>query len=172
MGEPNGGGPEFDERVKDVSNSPAMEMLDDLLKSGKITKAQYEIYKNIYASIHEVVIVTYSNEKALLEKAKELKAVLEGERTKLEQKLVQSQETQSEIEKLQKDEKEVGNEVQAKLHEKNIIMYELEELKSTKKDREKDLDDKYSATLAAMEPVVEKLTSKPLSVLVSVPAFP
>ena len=100
-----------DDRVRDISNSPAYIALDDLLKQGKLTPGQVELFKNQYQKLHEVVIATYSSEKTLLDKAKELKNLLEVERIKLEQKIVVSHNTQADIEVLHKEEKETSQEL-------------------------------------------------------------
>lgn len=77
----------LDNRVKDISNSPAFTFLDGLLRAGKLSAAQVEHYKVKYSKLHEVLISTYQNEKLLLDKAKELKAALENEKHKLEQRV-------------------------------------------------------------------------------------
>lgn len=149
-----------DERVRDISNSPAFTALDELLKQGLLTRAQVELFKNQYQKLHEVVIATYSNEKLLLDKAKELKALLESERVKLEQKIVISHNTQADIETLHKEEKETALELQAVMDEKQMVSYELEELQKTRKEHTQLLEEKYQKSLASMEPVVQKLTAK------------
>ena len=56
--------------VRDISNSPAYQSLDELVASGKLTQPQAQLYRSKYAKLHEVVLKTYENEKNLLKKAK------------------------------------------------------------------------------------------------------
>lgn len=149
-----------DDRVRDISNSPAYTHLDDLLKQGKLTRARVELFKTQYQKLHEVVIATYSNEKLLLDKAKELKALLDSEQTKLKGKIVTSHETQAEIELLEKEEKETSVEL-AQLHdEMQQVGHMLAELKQQEIDTKTDLEKKFESSLAAMEPEKKSLQGK------------
>jgi len=152
--------PAHDERVRDISNSPAYTHLDELLKQGKLTRARVELFKSQYQKLHEVVIATYSNEKLLLDKAKELKQLLEGERNKLERKIVTSHDTQADIELLQKEEKETSIELSKLRDERDMVDAELAELELNKKERALALEEKYRSSLAALKPEIERLGSK------------
>lgn len=147
----------LDDRVRDISNSPAYTHLDELLKQGKLTRARVELFKSQYQKLHEVVITTYSNEKQLLDKARDLKALLDSERTKLERKIVVSHDTQADIEILQKEEKETSIELSNLKEERDIVDAELAELELTKKERAAALEEKFKASLAAMKPEIERL---------------
>lgn len=149
-----------DDRVRDISNSPAYTHLDELLKQGKLTRARVELFKSQYQKLHEVVIATYSNEKLLLDKAKELKQLLEGERDKLERKIVVSHDTQADIELLQKEEKETSIELSTLREERDMVDAELAELELNKKERASALEEKYRSSLAALKPEIEKLEAK------------
>jgi hypothetical protein len=59
----------------------------------------------LLSTLLQVVIGTYQNEKLLLDKAKELKAALETEKHKLEQRTILSHDAQADIDQLSKDAK-------------------------------------------------------------------
>jgi chromosome segregation ATPase len=149
-----------DERVRDISNSPAYIALDDFAKQGKMTPAQVELFKNQYQKLHEVVIATYSSEKTLLDKAKELKNLLEVERIKLEKKIVVSHNTQADIEVLHKEEKETGAELAEVKEERAAVDFELDELQKTLKEQQQLLEEKYAKSLADMEPIKKNLKTQ------------
>jgi SMC interacting uncharacterized protein involved in chromosome segregation len=62
--------------IRDVENSPAHLILEDLFSKGKLTQAQAMLFKQKYQKIHEHVTHSLSDESLLLEKAKELKTIV------------------------------------------------------------------------------------------------
>jgi len=154
------GGVVLDSRVKDISNSPAFTFLDGLLRAGKLSASQVEFYKQKYGKLHEVLIATYQNEKLLLDRAKELKAALENEKHKLEQRTIMSHDAQADIEQLQKEEKELLARVSAATDERNGVGFELDELLATRKEQREALEEKYHKSLQALDPLVASLHAK------------
>ena len=150
----------LDSRVKDISNSPAYTFLDGLYRSGKLSLAQVEFYKVKYAKLHEVLISTYQNEKTLLDKAKELKSILETEKHKLEQRTIMGHDAQADIDQLTKDEKEYLARVNIATADRDAIAIELDDLIATKKKQKEALEDKYKKSLQALDPLVTTLTNK------------
>lgn len=75
---------ELSDDVKDIGNSLAYNVLENLCKDGVISKAQVDLYKTKYAKLHEFVLQTYENEKSFLKRAKDLTQQLMSEKIKLE----------------------------------------------------------------------------------------
>jgi hypothetical protein len=89
--------------MKEIRNSPAFAFLSEMQKQGKLSQAQVDMYKNKFAKLHEMVLATYENEKALLIKAKELHASLTTERAKMEERSNQSTSNNNLIQQLRAD---------------------------------------------------------------------
>jgi len=157
---PPGTAASLDGRVSDISNSAAFTFLDSLLKAGKLSQAQVDFYKKKYARLHDVLIATYQNEKALLDKAKELKGGLESEKQRLEQKTLESHGMQQEIEQLQRESKEYVGRISLATDERNGVAFEYDELVATKREQREALQEKYNKSLTALDPLVASLHAK------------
>ena len=71
-----------------------------------------------------------------------------------------SHDAQSDIEQLQKDEKEYLSRVSHATDERNGIGFELDELLATRKDQKDALEEKYRKSLSALDPLVSTLHAK------------
>lgn len=71
-----------------------------------------------------------------------------------------SHDAQSDIEQLQKDEKDFLAKVSALTDDRNGIGFELDELVATRKEQKEALEEKYKKSLSALDPLVATLHSK------------
>lgn len=130
------------------------------MKQGKLSRARVDLFKQQYQKLHEVVILTYSNEKLLLDKAKELNALWNSEKAKLSAKIIDAHDTQADINLLKEEEKETKMQVDKLKGELQMVDTEMDELEQTKEERMRDLNDKFKAALESMKPEMEKLTAQ------------
>jgi chromosome segregation ATPase len=137
-----------------------MQILDELLAQGKITPAEVESFKAGYQRLHEIVVQTFQSERQLLLMAKGLKAGLEAEKVKLDNKKYSSQDIESDIQALEREEKDISSELQKFVELSGALDYELGEMEANRRDKQTELEEKQAASLAHMEPVLKDLTAK------------
>ncbi len=130
----------------------AFTFLDEMQSKGRLSGDVVDALKARYRKLHETVLRCFSNERALLEKAKQLTIKLEEERGKIEEKIVSSHDTQLELESLRKDAHEVNDVVSKFSHELTLNRFELDEMESTLKETESRKEQNEQAQLAALLP--------------------
>ena len=123
----------------DISNSPAYQVLDELVAGGKLTQAQSQLYRSKYAKLHEVVLKTYENEKNLLKKAKQLNQDLTGERSKLEKTAARAQEDSEAIAQLRGEMSKGESELALREERELLLQQEVHDLSATRSDLESEV---------------------------------
>ena len=112
------------DELKDIASSPAFMILEQLLKTDKLTQADANVYRKSYSQLHSAVLQTYTNETILLQKTKQMKTLLESEQAGYEKRSKAAQMSHLETEKLEQEDK--------KLHD---LLDELQEANDVEKNK-------------------------------------
>eukprot|EP00933_Yihiella_yeosuensis_P037392 TRINITY_DN31311_c0_g1_i1.p1 TRINITY_DN31311_c0_g1~~TRINITY_DN31311_c0_g1_i1.p1 ORF type:complete len:940 (-),score=260.18 TRINITY_DN31311_c0_g1_i1:224-3001(-) len=147
---------ELSEDIKDLNNSVAFNVLDELHRAGSISKAELDLYKSKYGKLHEFVIQTYENEKNFLSRAKQLNQRLMAEKIKLEKTTLESQEDQNSIDQLQSQRIEIDQEYQVAQDREMMLQIQLSELEHEKREKQVQLEEREVERLAEAEPKLQK----------------
>ncbi len=106
------------DELKDIASSPAFMILEQLLKTDKLTQADAAVYRKSYSQLHSAVLQTYTNETILLQKTKQMKLLLENEQASYEKRSKAAQASHLETEKLETEDKKL-HDLLDELHDKN-----------------------------------------------------
>lgn len=149
-----------DLKIKDISNSPAFMILDDLLNQTKMSSEEVEAFKAKYARLHQVVVSTFQSERQLLSSAKELRSSVEAEKKKYEAKQGDKQRVSEEIKELDKESRRVNEELQKILEQNGQLEQDIGDLENQKSEKQQELEEKMAKNLAQLEPVLKELSAK------------
>lgn len=169
-----------DSLLKNISNSAAFIELDALLDQDRIQPSQAERCKFEYTKLHDAVLSVFSNERKLLERGKVVKAELNEQNEKLEQRVrithtssfsvphihsllfstlqLQDQQTE-ELELKRLDEQRLAAEerVTALLQRKGQLVTDLQRLVEQRRSNEQQLSEQHTRTLSALNPLISSL---------------
>lgn len=146
--------------VKEVANSPAFTILDELYRDGKISLEQSNEYKKKYEELHEVVLSTYGSETSLLNRAKELNTVYQSRRKLLEKKTEENKQNETSLKKLREQLSASSQELTEYDDRRNMVRFEQEELERSRAEKENILKEKRRKMMMDIEPEVARLTDK------------
>lgn len=142
--------------LKDLGQSAAYSVLDELNKEGSISKAEVDLYKSKYAKLHEFVLQTYENEKNFLARAKQLNHRLTSEKIRLEKTLADSAEDQAQVAQLNDQVQEIQNEYEVVQDRDMMLQIQLSELEHDKREKEVQLQERESERQAEAEPKLQR----------------
>merc|ERR1719230_1871974 len=147
---------EVTEEVRDVSNSLAVSLLDELLREGQLSRAQTDLYRSKYAKLHELVVATYENERNFLRRAKELNHQLVSEKIRLERTTIEQSEDQATIAALNGQLQRTLVEYEAGAEREAMLQMQLSELEHERREREEALQEREQQESALAEPVIQQ----------------
>merc|ERR1719321_2234147 len=147
---------EVTEEVRDVSNSLAVSLLDELLREGQLSRAQTDLYRSKYAKLHELVLQTYENERNFLRRAKELNHQLVSEKINLERTTIAQSEDQATIAALQAQLNRTVAEYDAGSEREAMLQMQLSELEHERREREEALQEREAQESALAEPMIHQ----------------
>mmetsp|Transcript_2201 Transcript_2201/g.7380 ORF Transcript_2201/g.7380 Transcript_2201/m.7380 type:complete len:926 (-) Transcript_2201:240-3017(-) len=147
---------EFSEEVKELNNSLAYNVLDDLFKDGSIGKAEMELYKTKYGNLHDFVLQTYENKNNYLARVKQLNQRLATEKLRLEKTNLESQEHQKSIQQLNDQIMEVQNKYEVIQDQDQMLQIQLQELEHEKRDKQGQLEERENERQAQAEPKIQR----------------
>jgi len=130
---------EVTDEVRDVGNSVAVSVLEELLREGQLTRAQVDLYRSKYAKLHELVLQTYEAEKLFLRKAKDLNHQLTTEKIRLERTTIEQSEDAAQIQTLNAQLKRTLAEYDAGSEREAMLQMQLSELEHEKRELEERL---------------------------------
>jgi len=139
----------------DVTKTPAFAVLEELFKDGKVTEKQLQRWQSKYVEMHDAVLATYENEKALLGQGRQLKADLLLEKEKLD-----ASGPSGDVEPLDALEEEKKKAVgQASIAEEKETMLKLQiaEYERQREELENDMAQAKREKAAEFEPYVREL---------------
>merc|ERR1719161_2724347 len=149
--------PDISDDIKDLSNSPAYNVLEDLHKDGSISKAEMDLFKSKYAKLHEFVLQTYENEKNFLARAKELNHRLMSEKIRLEKTTIEQAEDATNISQLKGQLAKMESEYETVGEREAMLQMQLSELEHEKRELEERLVEREAAEQQAAEPIIQGL---------------
>merc|ERR1719161_997809 len=147
--------PDISDDIKDLSNSPAYNVLEDLHKDGSVSKAQVDLYKSKYAKLHEAVLQTYENEKNFLRRAKELNHRLMSEKIRLEKTTIEQAEDATNISQLKGQLAKTEAEYETVGEREAMLQMQLSELEHEKRELEERLVEREKIEQEAAEPIIQ-----------------
>merc|ERR1719161_2203085 len=148
--------PDISDDIKDLSNSPAYNVLEDLNKDGLVSKAQVDLYKSKYAKLHEFVLQTYENEKNFLRRAKELNHRLMSEKIRLEKTTIEQAEDATNISQLKGQLAKMEAEYETVGEREAMLQMQLSELEHEKRELEERLVEREEKEQKDAEPKIQK----------------
>eukprot|EP00929_Paragymnodinium_shiwhaense_P007171 TRINITY_DN11110_c0_g1_i3.p1 TRINITY_DN11110_c0_g1~~TRINITY_DN11110_c0_g1_i3.p1 ORF type:complete len:926 (-),score=413.14 TRINITY_DN11110_c0_g1_i3:204-2981(-) len=147
---------EFAEDFKDLNNSIAYHILDEVHRAGSVSKAELDLYKSKYAKLHGFVAQTYENQQQFLARAKQLNQKLQSEKIKLEKAHLESQEDQNCIEQLQAQLTEITTEYEVVQDREMALQLQLAELEHEKQEKETLFEEREKERQAELEPKIQR----------------
>jgi chromosome segregation ATPase len=147
---------EISDDIKDINNSAAHKVLEELQRDGSISIAEMELYKSKYAKLHEFVLTTNDNQKNFLARAKTLNHRLVSERVKLEKTQLESQKDQTDIQQLNDQLLEIQNEMEMVSERDMMLSIQLSELEHEKRDKVEQLKEREIEREKAAEPMIRE----------------
>ncbi|CAE8648057.1 unnamed protein product, partial [Polarella glacialis] len=147
---------ELSDEIKELNNSVAYNVLEELQKNGSLSKSEMDLYKSKYSKLHEFVIQTYENTENFLARAKQLNQRLMAEKIKLEKTTLESQEDHACIEQLTHQRFEIEQEYQVAQDREMMLQIQLSELEHEKREKQVQLEEREVERLAEAEPKLQK----------------
>jgi len=147
---------EVTDEVRDVGNSVAVSVLEELLREGQLTRAQVDLYRSKYAKLHELVLQTYEAEKLFLRKAKDLNHQLTTEKIRLERTTIEQSEDAAQIQTLNAQLKRTLAEYDAGSEREAMLQMQLSELEHEKRELEERLLEREQREKANAEPLIQR----------------
>lgn len=135
----------------EIANSAAFLILDNLLSVGKLSSAEIASYKSQFSTIHSAVLQIFTNEKLLLEKAKQMKTLLESERLNLEKRSKQAQIAHLDTEALEKQEKELHEKLDDEQEKHEQSEQRLNSINEQVAATERMLDEKQATAIESLK---------------------
>eukprot|EP01028_Stygiella_incarcerata_P003836 TRINITY_DN179_c1_g1_i1.p1 TRINITY_DN179_c1_g1~~TRINITY_DN179_c1_g1_i1.p1 ORF type:complete len:949 (+),score=363.28 TRINITY_DN179_c1_g1_i1:287-3133(+) len=143
--------------LPDSSSSLALQMLEELVKQGKLDPKKAEFLKSKYEKLNEVVVVNYEHASQLTHKVKRLKE----EHDKLAEQIPKfeqsAREDLSAIESLKSDKAKVDATLQEVDDRLGMSKLEKEELEKKLERIEKEIHDEEEERIKEARPLIEKL---------------
>ena len=149
-----------EDNVRDISNSPAYLILDDLYNNGKLSHAEATAFRNKYRDLYESVVQTYNDEKTYLDTAKSFKIKVDQEKSKIEKKNAVMTDLENDIRVLDKQRKESRQEIERFVQEEEVIDWDLQDAISIQKQKKEQLEDNYRRILAENEPIIQEMNER------------
>mmetsp|Transcript_75619 Transcript_75619/g.130938 ORF Transcript_75619/g.130938 Transcript_75619/m.130938 type:complete len:926 (-) Transcript_75619:156-2933(-) len=146
---------EISDEIKDVNNTDAFNVLEELHRDGSVSKADMDLFKSKFAKLHEFVLQTYENEKQFLARAKHLNHRLQSEKIRLEKIQLQSHDDQSTIQQLNDLFQEIQNEQEVVGERDMMLQIQLTELEHEKRDKQEQLKEREVERQAQAEPMIK-----------------
>merc|ERR1719161_3369386 len=147
--------PDISDDIKDLSNSPAYNVLEDLHKDGSISKAEMDLFKSKYAKLHEFVLQTYENEKNFLRRAKELNHTRAPAQARLEKTTREQAEDATNISQLKGQLAKTEAEYETVGEREAMLQMQLSELEHEKRELEERLVEREKIEQEAAEPIIQ-----------------
>lgn len=147
---------ELSEEARDLNNSLAFNILDDLHKDGSISKTEMEFYKTKYGNMHDFVLQTYENKKNYLARVKQLNQRLATEKLRLEKASVESQEHQKTIQQLSDQILEVQTKHEVLSDQDTMMQIQISDLEQEIRGKHAQLEDKETERQAEAEPKIQR----------------
>lgn len=146
---------DISDEIKDVNNTDAFNVLEELHRDGSVSKADMDLFKSKFAKLHEFVLQTYENEKQFLARAKHLNHRLQSEKIRLEKIQLQSHDDQSTIQQLNDQFQEIQNEQEVVGERDMMLQIQLTELEHEKRDKQEQLKEREVLRQAQAEPMIK-----------------
>merc|ERR1719293_447737 len=137
--------------MKDLSNSLAYNVLEDLQKGGAISKVEMDLFKSKYKKLHEFVLQTYENETSFRTRAKDLNNKLTAEKIRLEKTTKESQDDQQSIQQLTDQIQEIQSEFEIAQDRDMVLQVQISELEHEKSEKERQLTEREEEMLRQQE---------------------
>ena len=146
------------DEIKDLQSNVALNMLADLLRQGKITQEQCELYKSKFQRLHDTIVQTFQNHKFLWQKAKKLKHDLGNEKQQLEQAIMKQAEAQERAQQLNANLKKAEAEYEIYEHKIDLLSFEQKSNKLMKiQEEEKEARNKIAPEMERLDTEIESL---------------
>eukprot|EP00397_Hematodinium_sp_SG-2012_P009093 GEMP01009168.1.p1 GENE.GEMP01009168.1~~GEMP01009168.1.p1 ORF type:complete len:930 (+),score=259.91 GEMP01009168.1:182-2971(+) len=147
---------ELGEDLKDITNSLAYNVLENMYKDGTLSKNAVDLYKSKYGKIHQTVIGAYANEKKFLKRAKDLNHRLMSEKIRLEKTQLNMQEDSTEIANLKAQVAKTEADHEQGVDREAMLGMQISELEHEKKECDHRLEEREAAQNQAMEPQLQR----------------
>jgi chromosome segregation ATPase len=127
-------------------------VLEDLQKSGAISKVEMDLFKSKYKKLHEFVLQTYENERSFRMRARDLNNKLTSAKIQLEKTTKESQDDQQSIQQLTDQIQEIQSEFEVAQDRDMVLQVQISELEHEKSEKERQLTEREEEIRAASEP--------------------
>lgn len=148
---------EEDILLSDVSNSEAFRVLESLVSSADISADKAAQMKEKYTALHEALMKTMTNDKALMSKAKQLNTQLQNERAKSDSGTGRGTEERTAVDMLREDSEQAESEAALCRDREQILQLEVNDLQRQRNEIKHQLDDAEKEQAAAIAPTIRAL---------------
>ena len=148
------------DEIKDLQSNVALNMLADLLRQGKITQEQCELYKSKFQRLHDTIVQTFQNHKFLWQKAKKLKHDLGNEKQQLEQAIMKQAEAQERAQQLNANLKKAEAEYEIYEHKIDVLSFEYDDLEHEKSNKLMKIQEEEKEARNKIAPEMERLDTE------------
>ena len=143
--------------VADVSNSTAFISLNTLLEEGLVTQERALVLQQQYRQLHDKILQIYNNDGYLLKKGRQLKKVLEQEKTKVEKCGELAREDDNTIQSLKKELAVAETDLAVAQERESMFQVETIELERKKLTLQEEVDTTIAEEESRMKPRMEML---------------
>ena len=119
--------PEF---VEDVSQNPALALVDAKVEAGEITPAVQELFKGKYQELHALVLASRERQEAAMRDSKKLQQDVLGEKIKLEKQSIRKAEEHVVVSNLEKEKDKALRELEECNERDQFLNFEIQQLSS------------------------------------------
>lgn len=147
---------ELSDEIKDLNNSLAYNVLEELNKDGLICTSDMDLFKHKYEKLHIFVLQTYEHEKNYLAQARQFTHQLMGEKIRLEKTQLEQQEDQDVIQQLSEQLADIRNQQELVSERHMMLQIQLSELDHEKREKVSQLKEREEERQAEAEPQIQK----------------
>eukprot|EP00347_Sterkiella_histriomuscorum_P000313 403376359 len=143
--------------IKNVQNTEAFNILQDLQKQGQLSSDTAEAYRQRFYQLHEVLVTNMENEQQLMKRARALQKELQNEVLKLEKAQQQQKQNEETLKELNNTINDVRRTIETIEERRQVLRQEIHVLENQKLDLESDINVKQTQERERIIPEIERM---------------
>ncbi|CDW91529.1 UNKNOWN [Stylonychia lemnae] len=143
--------------IKNIQNTEAFTILQDLTKHGQLSQDAAEVYRQKFYQLHEVLVTNMENEQQLMKRARTLQKELQNEVLKLEKAQQQQKQNEETLKELNNTINDVRRTIETIEERRQVLRQEIHQLENEKQDLEGDIIQKQTQERERIIPEMQKI---------------